>query len=43
MEISNLPEFKTLVIGMLNKPRGRVVKLSENLNEEIENVFKNQK
>ena len=38
MEMSNLPnaEFKTMVIRMFNELRGRVEKLSENFNKEIE-------
>ena len=39
METSNLldTEFKTLVIRMLNKPRGRVEQPNENFNKEIGN------
>ena len=51
METFNLlnSEFKTLVLRMLNKLRGRVDELSENFNKEIgniktklENIKKNQ-
>ena len=40
METSNLldSEFKTLVIRMLKKPRGRVEELSENFSQEIGNI-----
>ena len=40
METSNLSdvELKTLVIRILNELRGRVDELSENFNEEIENI-----
>ena len=42
IEASNLTdtEFKTLVIIMLNEFRGRIDKLSENLNEEIVGIKK---
>ena len=42
IEASNLTdtEFKTLVIIMLNEFRGRLDKLSENLNEEIVGIKK---
>ena len=42
METSNLldTEFKTLVIRMLNKPRGRVDQPNENFNKEIGNKQK---
>ena len=38
--INNLPdvEFKTLVIRMLDKLRGRVEELSENFNKEMQNI-----
>ena len=40
MEPSHLPdaEFKTLVIRMVNDLRGRVDKLSQNFNKEIESI-----
>ena len=40
METFNLlnSEFKTLVLRMLNKLRGRVDELSENFNKEIGNI-----
>ena len=40
METNNLPDakFKTLIIRMLNEFSGRVYELSENFNEEIENI-----
>ena len=40
METENLTdaEFKTLVIRMFNKLRGRVDKLSQNFNKEIVNI-----
>ena len=40
METSNLPdaEFKTLIIRMLNKLRGRIDELNENFNKEIVNI-----
>lgn len=42
MEISNLPEFRTLVIRMLNELKGRIDEFSENFSKqktkkEIEN------
>lgn len=49
METSNLPEFKTLVIRMLNDFRRGVDELNENVNKDIgnikrkiENIKKNQ-
>lgn len=43
METSNLPhtEFKTMAIRMLNKLRGRIDELSENLHRETEIIKKN--
>ena len=40
MEISNTPdaEFKTLIIRLLNKVRGRIDELSEKFNKEIGNI-----
>ena len=40
MKTSNLTdaEFKTLVISMLGKLRGRIDQLSENFNKKIENI-----